>query len=93
MEGGWPSTGDTVHVVFTSNGLPNLNWQTLILLGSFRRARRMRGGNKMAGFTRILHRQSDDELSPYVPTFRVDPLRPGRRAAHGRLQLSHRAQL
>ena len=50
--------------------------QTLILYGTYRLAKRMPGGDAMAAITRILHRSSDDELSPFVPTYRVDPLRP-----------------
>lgn len=52
--------------------------QTLALYGTYRLAQRMRpGGDKMVAFTRILHRTTDDALSPCVPTFRADPLHPG----------------
>lgn len=37
------------------------------------------GGDKLLALTRILHRSEDDELSPYVPTFRAQPLHPGGR--------------
>ncbi|EFN57057.1 hypothetical protein CHLNCDRAFT_143799 [Chlorella variabilis] len=51
---------------------------TLALYGTYRLAQRMRpGGDKMVAFTRILHRTTDDALSPCVPTFRADPLHPG----------------
>ncbi|KAL4424219.1 hypothetical protein ABPG75_001520 [Micractinium tetrahymenae] len=72
----FPSTGDTIHVFITSNGKPYVNWQTLVLYGTFLRAQRMPGGEKMAAFTRILHRVADDALVPGVPTWRVPPVRP-----------------
>lgn len=50
--------------------------QTLALYGTFLIVRRLPGGDRMAAFTRILHRAAADELSPYVPTVRVDPLHP-----------------
>ena len=31
----------------------------------------------MVALTRVLHRSADDDLSPYVPTFRVAPRHPG----------------
>ena len=46
------------------------------MYGTYRLAKRMPGGDVLAAITRILHRSQDDELSPFVPTFRVDPLRP-----------------
>lgn len=52
--------------------------QNLILYGTFKLAQRMPGGDKMVGFTRILHRSTDDALSPVIPTFRANPLHPGR---------------
>ncbi|KAL4442745.1 hypothetical protein ABPG77_006739 [Micractinium sp. CCAP 211/92] len=72
----FPTTGDTIHVFITSNGKPYVNWQTLVLYGTFLRAQRMPGGDKMVAFTRILHRVTDDALVPGVPTWRVDPVRP-----------------
>jgi len=47
------------------------------MYGTFKLAQRQPGGDKMVGFTRILHRTTDDALSPLVPTFRADPLHPG----------------
>lgn len=73
--GPWPTSGDTVHTLFASNGAPGLNYQTLALYGSFRLAQRQPGGDKLVAFTRILHRTADDELSPHVPTVRVQPMR------------------
>ncbi|KAI7843720.1 hypothetical protein COHA_002618 [Chlorella ohadii] len=72
----WPTTGDTVHLIYTANGSPYVNYQTLALYGSWRRARRMPGGDKMVALTRVLHRSQDDDLSPYVPTYRVEPRHP-----------------
>lgn len=74
---GWPTRGDTIHTLLTSNGSPYTNYQTLALYGSYRRVQRMPGGDKMVAFTRILHRTADDELSRVVPTHRVQPLHPG----------------
>ena len=54
-----------------------VNYQALALYGSWRRAQRMPGGEKMVALTRVLHRSADDDLSPYVPTFRVAPRHPG----------------
>ena len=51
--------------------------QNLIMYGTFKLAQRQPGGDKMVGFTRILHRTTDDALSPLIPTFRADPLHPG----------------
>ncbi|PSC74116.1 hypothetical protein C2E20_2633 [Micractinium conductrix] len=79
--GPWPTAGDTIHVLITANGKPYVNWQTLALYGTFLRAQRMPGGDKMAAFTRILTRHEDDALSPVVPTWRSDPLVPG--CGHG----------
>lgn len=53
-----------------------------MLYGTFKLAQRMPGGDKMVGFTRILHRTAHDGLSPVVPTWRANPLHPG--AAGGR---------
>lgn len=36
----------------------------------------MPGGERHVGFTRILHRTTDDELMNEIPTFRADPLQP-----------------
>ena len=51
--------------------------QNLVMYGTYQLAQKMPGGDKMVAFTRILHRQTDDALSPRVPTFRADPLHPG----------------
>ena len=72
----WPTSGDTVHVIFTSNGSPYLNYQSRIMAGSFRLAQQMPGGEKMVAITRILHRTKPDELMDEIPTFRADPLQP-----------------
>ena len=47
------------------------------MFGTYQLAQKMPGGDKMVAFTRILHRQTDDALSPRVPTFRANPLHPG----------------
>lgn len=55
----WPSRGDAVHVLVTSNGTPYLNFQTRILYRTYLRARAMPGGDKMVAFTRILSRAGE----------------------------------
>ena len=35
----------------------------------------------MVALTRLLHRSQDDDLSPFVPTFRTSPMHPGGRPA------------
>ena len=65
-----------IHPVATSNGSPYLNVQTRIMYATYTKVASGPGGEGMAGFTRILHRSADDELSPSVPTFRVAPATP-----------------
>jgi hypothetical protein len=71
-----PSHGHSIHVIFTSNGAPSLNWQTRVLAATLGEVREMAFGDRLAGFTRILHRSSDDALVGEVPTFRASPLTP-----------------
>ncbi|PSC71378.1 hypothetical protein C2E20_5225 [Micractinium conductrix] len=73
---GWPTTGDTVHIAYTSNGSPYTNYQNLVMYGTYKLAQAMPGGDKMVAFTRILHRTTDDALSNKLPTFRANPLHP-----------------
>ena len=68
--------GDTMHVLFTSNGSPYQNFQARIMVGGFRLAQKMPGGDKMVALTRILHRTTPDEVMEEIPTFRADPLQP-----------------
>ncbi|KDD75998.1 hypothetical protein H632_c402p1 [Helicosporidium sp. ATCC 50920] len=71
-----PDTSRNVHILMTSNGSPYINWQSRMMYGSFLRVQKMPGGERMTGFTRILHRSKDDGLSGEMPTFRADPLHP-----------------
>jgi hydroxyproline O-arabinosyltransferase len=71
-----PSHGASVHVIFTSNGSPSLNWQTRLLAATLAEVREMAYGDRLAGFTRILHRSVDDALVGDIPTFRATPLNP-----------------
>lgn len=64
-----------VHVVVTSNGNRYMNWQTRVLYSSYKRAAAA-PGSQLKGFTRVLHRTSDDELMTEVPTRRFRPLQP-----------------
>lgn len=68
--------GETIHVLFTSNGSPYQNFQARIMVAGFRLAQKMPGGDKMVAMTRILHRTTPDEVMEEIPTFRADPLQP-----------------
>ncbi|EFN52021.1 hypothetical protein CHLNCDRAFT_139592 [Chlorella variabilis] len=48
----------------------------LIMFGTYKLVQKMPGGDKMVAFTRILHRTTQDALSPRVPTFLAKPLHP-----------------
>ena len=63
-----------IHVVVTSNGNRYMNWQTRVLYANYRRA--ASASPALRGFTRVLHRTSDDELMQEVPTRRFAPLQP-----------------
>eukprot|EP00195_Chlamydomonas_chlamydogama_P009547 CAMPEP_0202895500 /NCGR_PEP_ID=MMETSP1392-20130828/4679_1 /ASSEMBLY_ACC=CAM_ASM_000868 /TAXON_ID=225041 /ORGANISM="Chlamydomonas chlamydogama, Strain SAG 11-48b" /LENGTH=453 /DNA_ID=CAMNT_0049580525 /DNA_START=68 /DNA_END=1426 /DNA_ORIENTATION=+ len=63
----WP--GDTIHTLFTSSGDGYQNYQTRILWGTYNVAKKMPGGEKLTGFTRILHRTVPDVLMDEIPTF------------------------
>lgn len=60
--GSWPSTGNRVHTVCTSNGSPYTNFQNRIMYATYKLAQQEPGGEVLAGFTRILHRTRPDEL-------------------------------
>ncbi|GBF92072.1 hypothetical protein Rsub_04419 [Raphidocelis subcapitata] len=68
--------GDTIHTLFTSNGSPYQNIQGRIMYASYKLAQAMPGGEKLTGFTRILHRTTDDAVVGEIPTFRAYPLQP-----------------
>jgi len=71
----WP--GDTVHTLVTSSGDGYQNFQTRIMYATYKLAQKMPGGEKLTGFTRILHRTVPDILMEEVPTFHVwDVLKP-----------------
>lgn len=72
----WPTKGDTIHVILTSNGSPYLNIQTRIMYATYKIAKKMPGGEKMVAFTRVLHRTTGDVLMNEVPTYRVEPQDP-----------------
>ncbi|GMH39670.1 hypothetical protein BSKO_07568 [Bryopsis sp. KO-2023] len=69
----WPTKGDTIHVILTSNGSPYQNIQTRIMYATYKIARKMPGGEKMVALTRVLHRTAEDALMKEVPTFRAEP--------------------
>ncbi|CAL8467638.1 g7176 [Coccomyxa elongata] len=73
---GIPAKGTTIHTLVTSNGSPYLNFQSRIMYGTYKQVQKMPGGEKLVGFTRILHRTSHDLLMDEVPSFRADPLTP-----------------
>mmetsp|Transcript_27021 Transcript_27021/g.59096 ORF Transcript_27021/g.59096 Transcript_27021/m.59096 type:complete len:635 (+) Transcript_27021:187-2091(+) len=68
--------GDTIHVLFTSNGSPYQNFQARIMVGTYNIVRKQPGGEKLVAMTRILHRTTPDELMDEIPTFRAQPLQP-----------------
>eukprot|EP00887_Chlorella_sp_A99_P004360 scaffold15.g4360.t1 len=84
--GSWPTTGDTIHVLATSNGSPYCNFQTRIMYATFKLTQAMPGGEKMVAFTRILHRSKGDVLMGEVPTYRraAQKTSAGRRAQESR---------
>ena len=74
-----------IHVVVTSNGNRYMNWQTRVLYANFKKVAAAQSaqslddgaeGAQLRGFTRVLHRTSDDELMKEVPTQRFYPLQP-----------------
>ncbi|KAJ9529887.1 hypothetical protein QJQ45_022308 [Haematococcus lacustris] len=68
--------GDTIHSLLTSNGSPYQGFQTRIMYGTYKLVQAMPGGEKLTGFTRVMHRTTDDFLMDEVPTFRAQPLHP-----------------
>lgn len=65
----WP--GDTVHTLLTCDGGPYQDFQTRIMYASYKMVQKMPGGEKMTGFTRILHRTEPDLLMNEIPTWHV----------------------
>lgn len=68
--------GDTIHSVITSSGSGYQNWQGRIMYGTYKLVQEMPGGEKLTGFTRILHRVHEDECMDEIPTFHANPLHP-----------------
>lgn len=68
--------GDTIHSVITSSGSGYQNWQGRIMYGTYKLVQKMPGGEKLTGFTRILHRVHEDECMDEIPTFHAIPLHP-----------------
>ncbi|KAG2438731.1 hypothetical protein HXX76_005276 [Chlamydomonas incerta] len=68
--------GNTIHSVITGNGSPYQNFQGRIMYGTYKLVQKMPGGDKLTGFTRILHRMKPDDLMNEIPTFRANPLHP-----------------
>jgi hydroxyproline O-arabinosyltransferase len=64
---------DTVHVLMTSGGGPYQDFQSRIAYRTFLKVQKQHPdlGPKMVAFTRILHRNKDDELMEEIPTFRA----------------------
>lgn len=58
----WPSTGNRVQTVCTSNGSPYTNFQNRIMYATYKLAQQEPGGEVLTAFTRILHRTIPDEL-------------------------------
>eukprot|EP00197_Chlamydomonas_leiostraca_P008698 CAMPEP_0202860356 /NCGR_PEP_ID=MMETSP1391-20130828/2094_1 /ASSEMBLY_ACC=CAM_ASM_000867 /TAXON_ID=1034604 /ORGANISM="Chlamydomonas leiostraca, Strain SAG 11-49" /LENGTH=430 /DNA_ID=CAMNT_0049539511 /DNA_START=142 /DNA_END=1434 /DNA_ORIENTATION=+ len=71
-----PPAGDTIHSLLTSNGSPYQNFQGRIMYGTYKLVQQMPGGEKLTGFTRVMHRTTPDGLEDEIPTFRATPLHP-----------------
>lgn len=71
-----PEEQHNIHTLCTSNGSPYLNFQTRIMYATYKKVRKMAGGERLVAFTRILHRTVPDALMGEVPTFRANPLTP-----------------
>jgi hydroxyproline O-arabinosyltransferase len=71
-----PHPAGTIHTLVTGNGSPYQNFQLRIMHGTYKIVQKMPGGEKLTGFTRILHRTTDDNLMTEIPTFRAQPLNP-----------------
>ncbi|KAL6750916.1 hypothetical protein V8C86DRAFT_2795790 [Haematococcus lacustris] len=68
--------GDTVHTVFTSSGDAYQNFQSRIMYATYKLVQQQPGGERLTGFTRILHRTVPDVLMDEIPTFHTQPLKP-----------------
>eukprot|EP00798_Chlamydomonas_sp_ICE-L_P017194 gene17194-23512_t len=68
--------GDTIHTVITSGGSGYQNFQGRIMYGTYKLVQAMPGGEKLTGFTRILHHVKEDELMEEIPTFHAKPMHP-----------------
>jgi len=67
---------DTLHSVITSSGSGYQNFQGRVMYGTYKIVQGMPGGEKLTGFTRILHRTVPDECMDEIPTFHAKPLHP-----------------
>ncbi|GFH32599.1 uncharacterized protein HaLaN_31844, partial [Haematococcus lacustris] len=68
--------GDTIHSVMTSSGGDYQNFQTRIMYQTYKMVQRQPGGERLTGFTRILHSTVPDVLMDEIPTFLTYPIRP-----------------
>ncbi|PNH02423.1 hypothetical protein TSOC_011595 [Tetrabaena socialis] len=68
--------GNTIHSIFTCGGDFYQDFQSRIMYGTYKLVQQMPGGERLTGFTRILHRMKPDEVMDEIPTFRADPLHP-----------------
>lgn len=69
-------SGDTIHSVITSSGSGYQNFQGRVMYGTYKIVQQMPGGEKLTGFTRVLHRSVIDECMDEIPTFHAKPLHP-----------------
>jgi len=65
----WP--GDTIHTLLPSDGGTYQNIQTRVVYSTYQLVQQMPGGEKMTGFTRILHRTVPDLLMDEIPTYHL----------------------
>eukprot|EP00197_Chlamydomonas_leiostraca_P009048 CAMPEP_0202871570 /NCGR_PEP_ID=MMETSP1391-20130828/19061_1 /ASSEMBLY_ACC=CAM_ASM_000867 /TAXON_ID=1034604 /ORGANISM="Chlamydomonas leiostraca, Strain SAG 11-49" /LENGTH=409 /DNA_ID=CAMNT_0049552413 /DNA_START=223 /DNA_END=1452 /DNA_ORIENTATION=+ len=68
--------GDSIHTLLTSSGDHYQNYQTRIMYATYKLVQKDPGGERLTGFTRILHRTVPDLLMDEVPTFHAKPQKP-----------------
>ncbi|EFJ51470.1 hypothetical protein VOLCADRAFT_103500 [Volvox carteri f. nagariensis] len=64
------------HAVAFGGSTSHQFTQEPCVYGTYKLVQKMPGGDKLTGFTRILHRMKPDELMDEIPTFRANPLHP-----------------
>ena len=72
-----PYVGDSIHVIMTAGAGAYQGFQSRVMYGTYKIVQREEnGGDRLAGFTRILHTVNPDILMDEIPTFHAKPLQP-----------------